>query len=752
MPKPRKDLLEAVQELAKKSGRPFVENQHLVRDAFLMSRSFYGKDGEPRSWGRNVHILHKVIHREITQTAKWECLTAPDWNTVAAWAQEITGERNELSAYSLAWQNVPLEERGERWANIMLWLLLNSPKDALLFLKATVDDMSGPPFSMVSDCFHYLYQHHYGQFASSEPLKHQFQECLLHCLRPRKWPSLATSQNGIRLYLQFCPEDEVPRAFRKLEQRRIHTSAPLLMFFVDRFTQAGRIGNALQALRIAYRRERERTDDFYLQLCKRCCKLLTLDTLGSTHGPFGILRQILDIGVRMNLAMFNIVISNALRLGDYQLAWEVYGLMEEEGRSGDSYTYLALLDDAVRRGDSERAGHVLRIIKSRPQLNRQKHITSKTLHAVHSLSQDTLSETWTQSDMFNAMLEIYREVHDKQPLVDLGMIAPDEGELPTYERKSPPSVHALTLMISAFVKAQAQPSVVRRVFNRFYGLVLAGHHHVAPLAETDHVWNAFLTGMASHADLLNDCVKLVETMLRPFPEIVKLQGKSRRILKAVPTIQTWTILLSAFLWNQQPQTAMTVRDMMLKRGYQFNQVTWNVAIRGFASMQMVDETAAALRMMENENWIQDAHTVKAVGMLHDQERLRFVLDRLDMDDFEGDDANADLSESGTAPGSTDTNGDLTESDFAAANSGTDTDFSESEYAPTIIDTNAPFSEADYDYVGTDTNVEAFEPDSPAETNPSTDMSDYDPALANTAHENFAREVVEEEQLSGPNVL
>jgi len=61
----------------------------------------------------------------------------------------------------------------------------------------------------------------------------------------------------------------------------------------------------------------------------------------------------------------------------------------------------------------------------------------------------------------------------------------------------------------------------------------------------------------------------------------------------------------------------------------FNDVTWNVTISGFANMQMLSETATALKKMEQENWSIDAYTLKGVQRLNELARLREVIDGLD---------------------------------------------------------------------------------------------------------------------------
>jgi hypothetical protein len=83
------------------------------------------------------------------------------------------------------------------------------------------------------------------------------------------------------------------------------------------------------------------------------------------------------------------------------------------------------------------------------------------------------------------------------------------------------------------------------------------------------------------------------------------------------------------MYHRQPQAVGKIREVMLKRGVKFNNVTWNVTISGFANMQMISETAIALKMMELEKWPIDAYTLKGVQRLNELGRLRKVMDLLD---------------------------------------------------------------------------------------------------------------------------
>jgi pentatricopeptide repeat protein len=185
-------------------------------------------------------------------------------------------------------------------------------------------------------------------------------------------------------------------------------------------------------------------------------------------------------------------------------------------------------------------------------------------------------------------------------------------------------------MIAAYLRMQTDPRAVCNVFNRFQELVNHGHESIALLAESDYIYNVFLMAFLRDVRTLQHCVTVVETMLRPLPTTAVCKAQNNRpIQPAEPTVQTWTILLAAFMYHRQPQAVGKIREVMLKRGVQFNNVTWNVIISGFANMQMVSQTATALMMMEEEKWPIDAYTLLGVRRLREPGRLREAMDALD---------------------------------------------------------------------------------------------------------------------------
>lgn len=539
-------------------------------------------------------------------------------------------EMNSGSDFRDSWKKLPRRKKAFQWPRLALHLLHNSPKLCMEFLLAT-NLQPYPPFVMVADCFIFLDMFHYDELKQWKSDENWYNAIIRSCLDPERWPSVAISQRGVRLYLKRSDQGGVMRAFQLMSERQMQTSAETALCFMIRFTEFGDVDRAIEALRLVTQLNQPGFELNSEPVMRHCCKLLTLDTVQDKDGErnFKILPQLLKLGVRPDQAMMNVVLSNCFKTGDPQLGLDMLAYMKNQGFELDSYTYLTLLTDAVAHGDRGRVDEVLREINPKEELRNNRYIASKIFHAHYTFTAKHPSSDDDPAEVFSSMLDMYNRLHDVTPLKDLRII-PRNYVPPEEGTNEPPSTIALYIMIATYLRCQTATSNVYRIYQRFRELVMEGHETIAPLAETDHTYNEFLVAFRRDRRALRHCVQIVEDMLRPLPESVILRGPDQRpLLRAKPTVRTWTILLSAFVYNRQPLAAEKVKEMMLKHGVQFDQVTWNVIISGYANAQQIPETAAAIKMMEEHGFSVDTYTMKSLRYLRDPERLKLAIDELD---------------------------------------------------------------------------------------------------------------------------
>lgn len=613
-----------------KNQRRVIDEKWFRYDISLRMACFYPFDSIERHWSDTYSKLYKAKF----YNSSWrqpESYELDEHGKILL--EEITTDSE--NRFQTTWGQLVRAVKAFQWPRLAVQLLRNHPKLAMNFLLATANEDVRPPFGMVADCLLYLDEFH------SEELKSWKSEDWYHsairtCLDPEKWPVVSLNQKGIRLYIKKSDQERTQSVFRMMMERKTQMCAETALGFMTRFTEFGDVNRALEALQLIPVIKQAGLDLNSDAVLRHCCKLLTLDTVQDGNGErnFKILPKLLELGVKPDRDMMNVVVSNAFKTGDPQLGLDMVGYMKNRGFELDSYTYLTLLTDAVARGDRGGVDTVIQEISTYDELRKNPYIASKIFHAHYTFTAKHVDSDADPSEAFSSMLDIYSQIYDVTPLKDL-LILPPHYRHPPGDSKPQPSTMALYLIIATYLRCQRNTGLAYRLYTRFRTLVIRGHDAIAPLAETDHTYNEFLVSLRSDPRSLRYCVQIVEDMLHPLPGSNVVEWATEHpVANAKPTTRSWTILLSAFIYNRQPLAAEKIREMMAKHDVNLNNVTWNTIINGYANAQKVEETAAAIKMMEEQGFSVDAYTMKGLRYLRDPERLRTAIEELDRRDAE----------------------------------------------------------------------------------------------------------------------
>ncbi|KAJ5289444.1 uncharacterized protein N7443_009697 [Penicillium atrosanguineum] len=523
-----------------------------------------------------------------------------------------------LGSFRDSWQALPRRDKAACWQRLAFWLMQNDPKLLMEFLLVTTESGEKPDCTMVSDCFLYLDRFYYEDWLKDwVGGTHTYESLIEAALNPKDWPILSASQKGVRLYIQRASHEGVNFALQTVTGRHIDLTPETALCFMWRFTEFGDVDRALKSLEFI---PMLKDPEFTLNsegVLRHCCKLLTLDRVqdGENGRNFEILPQLLKMGVRPDRDMMNLVLANAYKTGDSQLGADMLHFMMNHDYEFDSYTYLTLLTEAVKRGDRGRVDNLIHKLKEDKDLHNHPYIANKIFHSHYVFTAKNMDADSDPAGVFYSMLDMYNTLYDITPLKDL-LLIPQHYTPRAGGSNAPPDPIALYIMIATYFRCQNRLSTVQVIYHRFRELVKNDHPSIALLAETDHTYNEFLIAMRDNPHALRSCVYLVEDMLR--------SSKSPR-----PTARTWNILLSAFIYNRQPAAAETIMEMMAKHQVEYDQVTWNTIISGHVSEQNVEETAAAIKAMEEQGFVIDPYTMKTLRYLRDPERLWVAIDELD---------------------------------------------------------------------------------------------------------------------------
>ena len=511
----------------------------------------------------------------------------------------------------------------ERWQDLMLWSLQNSPKRALIILDATLSCKSWkPPRYMVQDSLQFLARHFLYAVTKVDTfaINAIWDMTIKFIQKPHQDGRVyAMSQEVVQLLLKYCPNDRVVLMYQQLIENQADLQTNTLLHFLERFVHLGKLGLSMDLLRQIIDMQgyygEVNTDTFFSKdkMQSACVKILR--TQWNSEGLYPIqsriLTEMLEMGIRPNTHMCNVILLNMVEGGDFDTAWQTYDLARES-RSfvKDSITYDILLKGARISGNVGVFDNVLGDLREDPEMLRDLHLFGTLLHTVASFS---------PGHEYPAMFDVYRRHLDLRPLYDLGLCKLDAMEIPEASIADRwPDSYILGQMILAYNKRpQSSDELIDR-YTRYRGLVEEGHPLIRPLAGDDYVANSFLLAFSKKSETLHYCNVVLQDMY-------SLIAGSPESTFAEPTVRTWSILLGGYTLHRQNYAAEKVLSIMQSRGLEPDIVTWNTLLGGYTAVQDVDGALGVMKRIEHRGLKPDSYTLKGLSRLWDKERLLGLL-------------------------------------------------------------------------------------------------------------------------------
>ena len=493
------------------------------------------------------------------------------------------------------------------WRNLMLWCLKYYKNHALMLLLATFKGRKyRPPRYVVSDCLELLAVHFLFKVSKPNTMAIDaiwFLTCKFIDGVKDQEQHFEVSQQLIYLVVRHSDDLRVFSLYGLLGLNNAVLHADTMLHFLARFLDMGRINLSMKLLGTIA------NTGFDLSLERiqmACIRLLRarFDTQEEYTIRSNILTQILEIGIRPKVAMFNAILLNAGEGGDFANAWQMYCLAKETAPMPDSITYGVLLNGAILSGEFSNIEMVIREIQTAGEVLQDLRLVDNVLNAISLMS---------PQDEFGAMLHFYKQHCDLRPLQELSLCG-DEIKAPLGAKCSGvwPTSYILTRMIMAYVKLHKGSLGLIHNYNLYYRCVKDNHPLIAPLAQDDFVANSFIMAFGWNPSTLQHCTTVVKHMLElSSPNFTTFES----VPYVAPTVQTWSVLVAAYFRNRQRRAAEKVLDMMHERGIQFDRVAWNTLVSGYAGLQDVSAAVDTVKRMEASGFEVDAYTSKGLARL-----------------------------------------------------------------------------------------------------------------------------------------
>ena len=567
---------------------------------------------EKVDWKVDWDWLSKFGTLEIPQ--EMQTWTSSDTDQVV---QYYGGLRSGRNPGNKGWMRLQLYGSDRLWQSVMLWCLRYQKKQGLMLLLATLRGRKyKPPRHVVSDSLTFLARHFLFKVSDPSPMA---VDAIWHLTckfidgAADQEENFDVNPHLVYAVLRHVDDSRVLSFYRLLGRNKVFLHADTMLHFLNRFIDMGRISISMEVLGSIAGSNFNLVCD---QVQAACVKLLRA-RFGTQEEDYtlrsNILKQILEMGVRPQRLMYNIILLNAGQGGDFANAWQMYRLAKENKENDfvpNSDTYRVLLRGAVLSCNISHLRLVMREVETDREVLQDVRLLGDVLNAISLMS---------PGNEFGAMLDFYKQHCDLRPLQELSLCGEETQAPPGANRYGvQPDEFILTRMIVAYVKQHQDSHDLIHQYYLYCQRVKENHPLIAPIAQRDEVPNTFITAFGKQAYTVPYCVKVIKRML----ELSSQSHPTSDIFAcSPPTVRTWSCLVAAYFRHGQKRSAMKVIDMMRERGIENDQVTWNIIVSGYSSLQDTDAAVDTVKRMEAAGFEPDAYTNKGLQRLWVPERL-----------------------------------------------------------------------------------------------------------------------------------
>lgn len=551
-----------------------------------------------------------------------------------------------------------------RWPEIMLNVLADRPEHGLKFLLATcgVGPLSHDHF--YSDVIDYLVNYHMaGSAIIARNDFNEFFESIMTLLTKFSNAEVAISDFAVMKLFMNTSITQAEALYAALLARGKKMGINTRHRVAARIGEIGASDVAVHILETLYK-------DGWTFHAGNIISVCAIVLRGSQRDPNQKLREsdifekLLHFGLKPSIAFYNILAQNAVESGDHETAWKIYDMILENGMEPSPHTFSILINDAKWRVDAEALD---RLTWEQHELGiRNEFVANDMIHATWLIHEHMRRHLRRQDprEVFERRrknwrrrtLKTYMHYFHLGPLLDL---APEIfGSFPEHLKtedmegkkgmKMHPDIKTLNLMVTSAVQCSVETDNVFPLYQRFKGLLAAGHPDFVRLARSGtRLQEAFIARLGQDPRTLPLCMNIMVDMLSAQESVpddeaqtlvavnnrlawFKRADLTRRDTKkaafAAPGVRTWTVLMQAFLQQKQVRAAEKVMDMMKARGIKPDKVTWEHLVAGHFKAQDEAGTINAYERAEEEGHDMEG-TLEQRG-LADREREMGIMERV----------------------------------------------------------------------------------------------------------------------------
>lgn len=432
---------------------------------------------------------------------------------------------NALVSIRKFWDTIPTVKRIHMWPELILTALRRHPEKALEVLSAIYTEPY-PPSYAISDTLDFIISHYLrNRETPMTDIALMLWRDIDHLLHNGPKDHIHLSQSSLYLLISHLDVPTIKTLYKTLDKLGHPLHQNTLIHFASRLAKSGDKGYALELLERMSQYEFDFNTPKMLSLCTSILQRKDAQAGKSDSEVFG---SLLQCGMKPNIIIYNVLLSNSLQAGDHETGWKIHDMMIENGIEADSYTYSILLNDAKLRIDPSAIRQVMSLVTEKGI--RGPHIITDVLHAIFLLHRqqywvyDPSSDYQDQPpEIFVKMLRVYCDFFHLEPLIRLvpgfterypDFSLSNTAPLVTEHLMDPP-MPTLVVMLTGFLNGLTESQTAMGFYSNFRKLVLAGDPSVTELTQTTHIYNLVLMTFGRFSDRLVDCPNVIADMLSP---------------------------------------------------------------------------------------------------------------------------------------------------------------------------------------------------------------------------------------------
>ncbi|KAL6707978.1 hypothetical protein ACN47E_003652 [Coniothyrium glycines] len=533
---------------------------------------------------------------------------------------------------SWAWLELDEKNRSARALPILLYLLDRKPGRALDFIETLANDPLRGPMAdeMIADAFAFLaklhakgtYRNGQGWQGDAVVVRHAFAQAFTtihHRFLYRKrgiWP-----QDLLYSMVKITEIDDLEKVFEALSEHRTRVDFDTILHYAATFAEKRSIALALRCLHELHARS---THDAWKFLVSRerlrwtCAVILRASMKESQeyHDTPKIIEAFVQMGISMDILLYNVVMQNAMDAGDYTTAFKVFNSLESNGLKPDGFTFSILLNGCTLQSNPAMFRDFAEYCIEVALDIRDPFIATSVLYYHYVHHRNNTDVQLVSSNLWRIYLRLFSAAplepflsHRRSDLRN----AITRQQAQTDTEYLEPTLMALYLMLQIEIKSASYVSYERLsiLYQQFKVLINNGTNRLRDdLARDAMTWNAFLHAFCERQQFASASQCIKDMMHGP----------------VAPNVYSLNIFMQAFFKTGQIRAAERVFDIMRQRGIDPDQYTYGVMIRGFAKAQLVDRVADTMKHLDTSQEL-DPDLLRSLASIVNRNELMHQLEK-----------------------------------------------------------------------------------------------------------------------------